>query len=243
MKVAELVLQYVRTLVWPVVTVAVIWVWRERVGDAIGRLSRIETPAGSVEFQNEAERLRLRAEGAAEEVLQPSGAAPSPEQRPKPEPRPEPRPEPSTEPHPKPEPESQAQEPPGEAVRRRLSLLWDGIDQPDEVIYRSPTGAILSAWNALQTMAEDVLTLYPSVQPRRLGARRVSPVELVHMLAAAGLDREWLDVMQELRRLRNSTVHGAVVVTPRAARDFVKSCKAVGVGLEDLTWPGIVEPS
>ncbi|MFF3879067.1 hypothetical protein, partial [Streptomyces sp. NPDC001978] len=130
-----------------------------------------------------------------------------------------------------------AEQPPSDAVRDRLPSLWDAIAQPEDVIEHSPTGAIISAWNALQTFAEEILTLYPGVQPRRPVAGRVPPGELVRMLQMAGLDQDAVDVVNELRLLRNTTVHGTAVVTPQAARDFVRGCKSVGLFLEDLSWP------
>ncbi|NEC29857.1 hypothetical protein G3I20_25545 [Streptomyces sp. SID8111] len=256
MEVAELVLKYIQALVWPVVALTLLWLWRHRVGEAIGRLSRVETPVGALEFQNDARRVRDRAELVAEEEMVPTGPElepqperepqrePVPEPQPEPEPQrepvpePQPEPEPQREPVPEPQPEPEPQEPPGEAVRRRLETLWSAIDQPDDVIDRSPTGAIVSAWNALQTFAEEILTLYPRIQPRRPGPGRMPPGELVRMLQAAGLDQDVVDVLNDLRRLRNTTVHGTAVVTPQAARDFIRGCKSAGIAMEDLTWPG-----
>ncbi|MEU4150484.1 hypothetical protein [Streptomyces sp. NPDC026659] len=128
-------------------------------------------------------------------------------------------------------------ESPGDAVRRRLPVLRSAIDQPDDVIDISPTGAIVSAWNALQTLAEEILTLYPDVRPRRPASGRVPQSELPQLLHQAGLPQSWTDVLNDLRRLRNTTVHGTAVVTPQAARDFVQGCESVGRALEKLTWP------
>jgi uncharacterized protein YutE (UPF0331/DUF86 family) len=58
------------------------------------------------------------------------------------------------------------------------------------------------------------------------------------MLQAAGLDQNVVDVLNDLRRLRNTTVHGTTVVTPQAARDFIRGCKSAGIAMEDLAWPG-----
>ncbi|MYT19970.1 hypothetical protein GTW69_06645 [Streptomyces sp. SID7760] len=119
-----------------------------------------------------------------------------------------------------------------------MHTLWGAIDQPDDVIEHSPTGAIVSAWNALQTFAEEILTLYPSVKPRRpMAPGRVPPGELVRMLQQAGLKQDAVALMNALRDLRNTTVHGTAVVTPQAARDFVRGCKTVALLLEELTWP------
>lgn len=62
MKIAELVLKYVEALVWPLVTVALVWGLRAHVKDAFRRLTRLETPAGSMEFAEEARELLDEAE-------------------------------------------------------------------------------------------------------------------------------------------------------------------------------------
>ncbi|MEU5715638.1 hypothetical protein AB0G71_07565 [Streptomyces sp. NPDC020403] len=58
MEIAELVLKYVEALVWPLVTVALVYGLRAHIKDAFGRLTRLETPAGSLEFAVEARELR-----------------------------------------------------------------------------------------------------------------------------------------------------------------------------------------
>ncbi|MEW2351461.1 hypothetical protein AB0904_27810 [Streptomyces sp. NPDC006684] len=75
MKVAELILKYVQALTWPFVVAALAWHWRRQLASAIGRLSRIETPAGSVEFAQGV----LAAREAADEVAEESAAQPVPE--------------------------------------------------------------------------------------------------------------------------------------------------------------------
>ncbi|MEU9400135.1 hypothetical protein [Streptomyces sp. NPDC048242] len=117
-----------------------------------------------------------------------------------------------------------------------MPLLWSAIDQPDDVIDHSPTGAIVSAWNAVQTFAEEILILYPAVRLQRPLGQRVPPDDLVRMLHMAGLNQSWADVLNDLRRLRDTTVHGTAPVTPQAARDFVQGCQSVCRALEDLIW-------
>ncbi|MEU6245157.1 hypothetical protein [Streptomyces sp. NPDC047024] len=247
MDVAELVLKYIQVLIWPSVTLALFWAWRERVGEAIGRLSRVETPAGALEFQNEVRRVRDRAEAAAGESA-PTGAVfggPPPAGWPTPAAGSSSRPGTAGGTGPGPgagagvgattEPRS-SEESPFEAVRRRLPLLWSAIDQPDDVIDHSPTGAIVSAWNAVQTFAEEILILYPAVRLQRPLGQRVPPDDLVRMLHMAGLNQSWADVLNDLHRLRDTTVHGSAPVTPQAARDFVQGCKSVCRALEDLIW-------
>lgn len=57
MEIAELVLKYVDTLVWPIATVALVWGLRHPIKRAMARLSRLETPAGTLEFSAEAREL------------------------------------------------------------------------------------------------------------------------------------------------------------------------------------------
>ncbi|MDI6407423.1 hypothetical protein QLX52_00970 [Streptomyces albus] len=62
MDVAELVLKYVEVVIWPVVALAVAWGLRGYLREAFARMTRIETPAGAIEFEAEARHLRERAE-------------------------------------------------------------------------------------------------------------------------------------------------------------------------------------
>ncbi|UYM24321.1 hypothetical protein NQP46_15460 [Streptomyces albus] len=85
MAIAELVLKYLDTLVWPVVTLVLVWMLRAQVRQAFGRLTRWETPAGTLEFEaearavrDEADDLRASAEGPAPGGLWPGGWTTSP---------------------------------------------------------------------------------------------------------------------------------------------------------------------
>ncbi|MGY1434998.1 hypothetical protein [Streptomyces reniochalinae] len=62
MDVADLVLRYVEAVVWPVVTLVVAWCLRDYLREAFARMTRIETPAGAIEFEAEARQLRELAE-------------------------------------------------------------------------------------------------------------------------------------------------------------------------------------
>ncbi|AGK80412.1 hypothetical protein SFUL_5524 [Streptomyces microflavus DSM 40593] len=119
-QIAELVLKYVDTLVWPIATVALVWGLRHPIKRAIARLSRLETPAGTMEFSEEAREILDEAVEITESALPADSEVepeprrepepdpltrPRPEPRPQPEPQPEPRPEPEPEPEPRREPE------------------------------------------------------------------------------------------------------------------------------------------
>ncbi len=65
----ELVLKYVQALAWPVVVLLLVWLWRKQLGNAMARLSRVETPAGSVEFAHAVMEVRGEAEALEAEAL------------------------------------------------------------------------------------------------------------------------------------------------------------------------------
>ncbi|WP_328678442.1 hypothetical protein [Streptomyces sp. NBC_00343] len=67
MEVAELVLKYVEALAWPMVTAGAVWGMRDHIRGAFARITRLETPAGTVEFSTAAREVRSDAEelGAA----------------------------------------------------------------------------------------------------------------------------------------------------------------------------------
>lgn len=70
MAIAELVLKYLDTLVWPVVTVVLVWMLRAQIRQAFGRLTRLETPAGTLEFEAEARAVRDEADDLRAPVVE-----------------------------------------------------------------------------------------------------------------------------------------------------------------------------
>ncbi|WP_158720969.1 hypothetical protein [Streptomyces sp. NRRL S-241] len=56
MDVAELVLKYIEALVWPAVVLVLAWSFRRHLKRAFGRMTRLETPAGAIEFAEDAAR-------------------------------------------------------------------------------------------------------------------------------------------------------------------------------------------
>ncbi|MER7721091.1 hypothetical protein ABTX99_29875 [Streptomyces flaveolus] len=70
MAVAELILKYVEALVWPLVTVGLVWILRGHIRAAFARMTRLETPAGAIEFASDARDTR----NEAEELAASSGA-------------------------------------------------------------------------------------------------------------------------------------------------------------------------
>ncbi|GGR57065.1 hypothetical protein GCM10010236_06450 [Streptomyces eurythermus] len=71
-EIAELVLKYVQALVWPLITLTLVYVLRAHLRDAFARMTRLETPAGSIEFAVEARDVLNQAESVGD------GAGPVP---------------------------------------------------------------------------------------------------------------------------------------------------------------------
>ncbi|MFF7097285.1 hypothetical protein ACFY9A_33525 [Streptomyces rubradiris] len=72
MEIAELVLEYVQALVWPLITLTLVYVLRAHLTAAFARMTRVETPAGSIEFAVEARDVLNQAESVGD------GAGPAP---------------------------------------------------------------------------------------------------------------------------------------------------------------------
>ncbi|MGF0176703.1 hypothetical protein ACQF36_41495 [Streptomyces sp. Marseille-Q5077] len=82
MEVAELVLKYIEALAWPLVTVGLVWGLRNHIQGAFTRMTRLETPAGAIEFASDAHEVRTEAEelAAASESAGPTAVGPEEEQ-------------------------------------------------------------------------------------------------------------------------------------------------------------------
>jgi hypothetical protein len=61
-EIAELVLKYIEALVWPAVTVGLVWGLRSHIREAFTRMTRLETPAGAIEFETQARDVLNQAE-------------------------------------------------------------------------------------------------------------------------------------------------------------------------------------
>ncbi|WP_436960403.1 hypothetical protein [Streptomyces sp. SudanB182_2057] len=66
MEIAELILKYVQALVWPLITLTLVYVLRAHLTAAFARMTRVETPAGSIEFAVEARDVLNQAESVGD---------------------------------------------------------------------------------------------------------------------------------------------------------------------------------
>ncbi|KIF75872.1 hypothetical protein QR77_22230 [Streptomyces sp. 150FB] len=65
MVIAELVLKYIQALAWPLVTLGLAWVLRGQIRGAFARMTRLETPAGAIDFAAEVREVLVQADAAA----------------------------------------------------------------------------------------------------------------------------------------------------------------------------------
>jgi hypothetical protein len=245
-KIAELVLQYVRALVWPVVTLALVWFLRAQLRAAVARMTRVETPAGAIEFAVEARDVLNQAARAARAGQLSGDGVPVPEPVPVPGQSQQPRggganspwappPSPSSPPPasyggpPAPQGRGRGGGPPP-TWRQELRNARDMADA-------SPVGAVTTAWNALYALCADVLATvdhqdHPSGLPRP-----VDPVEVERALVSVGLSSSAVTVFTRLRQLSSRAAQGAGEVTSGAARDFVDSCLTVAREVDALRRP------
>ncbi|WP_063735237.1 hypothetical protein [Streptomyces sp. RTd22] len=224
MEIAELVLKYIEALVWPAVTVGLVWGLRNHIRDAFGRMTRLETPAGAIEFETQARQVLSQAEevaiadspgpyapGVPAQAPQPwspypapGGAAPTPDRVEEglgPSARDE-APPPAAQPQPAQPPQGA---PPGgpwapppytqpDTVEAAAPPWREQLREARALVDASPVGAIMTAWSALQSVPKGALPPH-----------------------TAGL-------LDQLRLLRNKAMHQPETVTPAAARTYIESC-------------------
>ncbi|MFJ9295264.1 hypothetical protein [Streptomyces asoensis] len=155
MAVAELVLKYVEALVWPVVTLVLAWACRHHLKRAFDRMTRLETPAGAIDFAEEARRTY---DDTREQASSSPPRVPGQPSRPLP---------------------SQS----GNVVRTHLrarSTQYEALDQALDLVGHSPDSAVMLAWRAVEVAYRDLLGGTRSVQE---AARQLEGRGLPHSVA------------------------------------------------------------
>ncbi|WP_329254307.1 hypothetical protein OG223_28135 [Streptomyces sp. NBC_01478] len=61
MQIAELVLKFIQALAWPLVTTILAWLFRRQLQQMFSRVTRLETPAGAMDFAAEARAVHEEA--------------------------------------------------------------------------------------------------------------------------------------------------------------------------------------
>ncbi|MDN3263834.1 hypothetical protein QWJ26_29305 [Streptomyces sp. CSDS2] len=251
MEIAELVLEYVQALVWPLITLTLVYVLRAHLREAFARMTRVETPAGAIEFAVEARDVLNQAESVGDSAGQvpawrgpqqahgvPAPAGPPsgngqntdyPLHPPAGSGHPQPgQPVPGGPAYGYPQPEQpgsfgQVVVPPGPGAPQPVEQRPGPVWRDG---FRVARGVADSAPAAAVVTAYDVLErLCREVVPARGPGRQPTDVaSLGRALVACGLPAGSADVLTRLRGLRDRAPHLSNGVTPGAARDVIDAC-------------------
>ncbi|MFC8495319.1 hypothetical protein ACFUJU_31920 [Streptomyces sp. NPDC057235] len=207
MDVAELVLKYVEALVWPSVVTALAWAFRRHLKRAFGRMTRLETPAGAIEFAEEA--ARTYEEVGSSGAIQTSGEVTIGRSS-----------------H---IVVGHTQERGTGHARERDEV----INQALELISTSPDSAVMIAWRAIETALRRVT---PELSREHEGRPRFNARGSIDELRRRGLvSSDMANTMMDLHRLRSRVSHVQHSVLPDAALDYVASCELVLWHLESIS--------
>jgi hypothetical protein len=201
--VARLVLDYLKVLVWPATTLAIVYGFRGQFKELIRRVRMLSGPGIDAEFS---EQVLEASEGAEVAVLShPPGDAPEePEQS-----------GPSTGGAVNPPAEETADQSRQQVVRGHLRTATGEDDALFLLADSHPHAAVVAAFIGVESelrRLED--TELPTVR-HRLPTRQLAE--------ALPLPPDIKDSIVEMSRLRNRAAHGEQVVSSRAARAFVRS--------------------
>ncbi|MFJ6797541.1 hypothetical protein [Streptomyces sp. NPDC091268] len=208
MDVARLVLDYLKVLVWPATTVALVYGFRGQFRDLIHRIRMLSGPGIDAEFS---ERVLEASEGVEVAVLShPPGEAAAPQL---------PGSGADEMPDVPAEPVSE-QAPPGRVrghfVRGHYRMVPSEGDALLALAESHPDAAVVAAFIGVETALRRLEAAAPAAA-RRLPTRR--------LVEALALPQDIRDSIVEMSQLRNRAAHGEPVVTARAARAFVLSSR------------------
>lgn len=238
MEIAELVLKYLRALVWPGVVITLAVVFRHQLADAFKRVTRLETVAGSLEFAEQALEAREDAQDLVDgDLPTPAGTPAEAAQA-----------------------ENDGDEVSAGADEANGEIAEDGPDFGAEVglsglrrsypylptahdylpaallITTSPVAAVGAAANTLELTLKSVLERHPNADASHLRGHQATLGRLTAEADRLGVPQRTFRVLRTLTELRNSAMHHRIEVTQSAARDFIESCSLISQELQ--RWAG-----
>lgn len=214
MEIAKLVLEYIKVLVWPLVTIALVWALRSRIQEAMRRITRVDTVAGAIEFAEDAREVREQTEELADvrRVLSPESPA-EPGQ---------------TEGDGAPEQEADVNLPLPRSVLSDGSTFPKALGPftlPMHTAFHAPSIAVVEAWrtlgNAILRSGRSAEVLNDDWFDHHKDHKVLKMV--LHHLHPLGLSNAALESFERLRLLRFQAKTGAPV-SQAAAEDFIMSC-------------------
>ncbi|MFJ6899465.1 hypothetical protein [Streptomyces hokutonensis] len=199
----EMALEYIRTLIWPIVVLVLGFTFRRQLASLFGRLQSLETPLGTAAFERQAAAVAQEAAEIENEIADELAAA-------------------GTE-----NPDS------GDTEERRAPLTEDSEpthlpgnrrNSPENTFSdllnlaeTQTTEAILAAWREIDKAIKQTAS--------EAGLSRVS----TQAIKASGiLPDELARSVDDLKQLRNRVVHqGDIVLTPSGARSYITAAKRI----------------
>ena len=216
-------LEYLRVLVWPLVVVAILLLFKAQIEQLFQRLVTLRTPVGTAEFDCQAREVSIEAQRAQLEEAQP-------DQYPK-------NGEPMTkQPTPPVMPETETAGEQVDGADRHHSELpadvyraWtaDEFLVFRELVSTDPSASVVGAWGRVEQFMRLTLSSYGQVEQRRW-----TTTSMVTQLQEVGLGPHFARVAEELRRLRNSAAHGGdIEITPAGALDYLDAAERLADAL------------
>jgi hypothetical protein len=234
MNTAELVLEYVKALAWPVVIGGAILLFRKQIAAKIKDLRGVSTPLGDATFDGEAKALEAKTERAAahQEAITAITATTEREatKTADSEAATEARAELSDEALVRALQSPQPSDTDWEREQRRflavsaaVAVLNEGPDftTARDVATASPNSAVMVAYAELERVLRAAWTatqMSAAEPPANLGT-------LVRSLSPTDDRAEFVEIAREIAELRNRVVHGAGDVTVLGALDFIAACE------------------
>lgn len=198
----EMALEYIRALIWPAVTLTLGFTFRRQISSLFGRLQSLETPLGTVAFDQQAAAVAQEAAEIESEIADEVAAAQT---------------------------ENPDMEAPPEDSSRQVEDSTSVHSHGDRKRHREDTFADLIDLSETQT-TEAILAAWREVDKalRQAARDRGEPLIMQEIRDSGILSDELARSVKDLRQLRDRVVHqGDIILTPSGARSYVTAAKRI----------------
>lgn len=199
----QMALDYLHTLIWPVVVLILGFTFRKQLVSLFGRVESVETPLGTVAFEKQADAVAQEAAEIGSEMVSELAAAettyPARED--------------------KEAPESLSEE---TQQIRLAQYSSNNLSDLFELAETETTTAVMAAWREVERSLR--------AAGAKHGIARISPQTLSSM---GLLSDELARSVEDLRKLRNRVVHeGDILLTKSGARSYITAAQRIVEALE-----------
>jgi hypothetical protein len=199
----EMALEYIRTLIWPAVTLTLGFTFRRQLSSLFGRLQSLETPLGTAAFDRQAAAVAQEAAEIESEIADEVAAAEIG------------KPDPSI---------TEEDQLPQKDDSTLLHFVGNRRSSPENTFadllnlsQTQTTEAVLAAWREVDKAIRSTAS-----------ERGLSRTSMEAIKASGLLPDELARSVKDLRQLRDRVVHeGDIVLTPSGARSYVTAAKRI----------------